>query len=247
MPILSPFATELPNASHDSKYSQPHSGGGAQYWATTGYAGPFRSDAVGFGHPLTALHNFTRACLGLSYEVHSEEPALSYASASYLSGDLRYGRSYFDRYPWNSWTGPSQPADRTFSFFGRQYEKGPRDAIFVLTGIFVFTVMRALVIRYALVPMGDFLLSRPTETSRQTATSRALAAKAARRHRRSVMRFAEQAWIAVWGTLSFTLSLSVAVREPYWTSELRLWADYPYNITSGLTKVRLPSWTWCLW
>lgn len=223
LPILAPFATELPNASHDSKH-------GNQFWSATGYAGPFRSDAVGFGHPLSALHNVTKACLGLSYEVRQVSSAFT---DSFHKSGLPYSPSYFDRYPWNSWL--SHETHTTTHIFSRQYEKGAKDAFAILTGILVFTVLRALTIRYILNPLGSFAIPSPTSASRSL--SRAKEARAHRLRRRTIQRFAEQAWVSLWGTLSFALSLFVASQEPYWNNESALWTSWPYTRVSGLTKV----------
>lgn len=224
LPILAPFATELPNASQNSKFTaSPHD----SYWTTTGYAGPFRSDAVGFGHPLTALHNLTRACLGLSYEVREEKTFNNFGS-SFLPDDLHYRQSYFDRYPWNSWL---SQADQESNFMNRKYQKGFKDVFFILTGIFVFTVLRALVVRYVLLPAAFYCV--PSSKERK---SNGAQAADERQKRRMCTRFAEQAWVSLWGIFSLTLSLYVASQEPYWTSELALWSGWPVREMSGLSK-----------
>jgi acyl-CoA-dependent ceramide synthase len=229
LPILAPFATDLPNASHDSKQ------GGANYW-TTGYAGPFRSDAAGFGHPLTALHNFTRACLGLSYRV--VDPSSTFDDSLFHHSDnLRFGHSYVDRYPWNSWTSYQQVQKKT-NFLEATYRKGLRDIFLVMTGILLFTVIRALAIRYIFVPLGrQVVSSRPiasTGSSRLDAKERK---KWRKERRKSVVRFSEQAWSVLYYICSISLGLFVAHSEPYWMNEAAIWSQWPYAELSGLTKV----------
>lgn len=117
------------------------------------------------------------------------------------------------------------------SFWVRKYEKGFKDVWFVMTGILIFTVLRALVVRHLLAPLASVVIPPAKRTN-----SRVEDAKAIRQRRRMCMRFAEQAWIVIWGTVSLGLSLFVASREPYWGSELALWTDWPYRQLTGLTK-----------
>jgi acyl-CoA-dependent ceramide synthase len=216
----------MPNASHDSK--------NGNYW-TTGYAGPFRSDAAGFGHPLTALHNFTRACLGLSYAV-PEYKTLDGTSLHH--DDLRFGHSYVDRYPWNSWTSHQSRKERTGLLEGT-YFKGSKDVFLILTFILVITMFRALAIRYVLLPLGRRIVADEafvkTGNARLDEAGRRKWRKSKRKH---ITRFAEQFWSVAYYTCSLSLSLYVAHSEPYWMNEVAVWAQWPYKELTGLTKVR---------
>ncbi|UZJ56584.1 hypothetical protein CBS101457_005904 [Exobasidium rhododendri] len=226
LPILAPFATDLPNASHDSKQA------GAAYW-TTGYAGPFRSDAAGFGHPLTALHNFTRACLGLSYQIKDTS---SVAGTTYLSDGMGYGSSYVDRYPWNSWTSYQTPKD--VGVLEGRYRNGLKDAFFVFTGILLFTILRALTIRYVFVPLGERVVK--SETMKNVGSSKqdeAVRRKWRKGRRKRVARFSEQAWTITYALFSFIFGLKVAHSEDYWMNETAIWSSWPYTNLSGLTKI----------
>ena len=218
----------MPNASHDSKQAS------ANYW-TTGYAGPFRSDAAGFGHPLTALHNFTKACLGLSYPVAD---ATLYGS-SHIPDDLRFGHSYVDRYPWNSWTSYQSP--KKTGLLEGTYKKGLKDTLFVMTGILIFTILRALAIQYVFVPLGKRVVS--SRAMNNTGTSRSDEAerrKWRKGRRKSVSRFAEQAWSASFYICSLSAGIYVAHSEPYWMNEAAIWSEWPYEELTGLTKVCRP-------
>lgn len=230
LPILAPFATDMPNASHNSKQSS------GNYW-TTGYAGPFRSDAAGFGHPLTALHNFTRACLGLSYAVPEYK---SLDGISLHHDDLRFGHSYVDRYPWNSWTSFQARKEKTGLLEGT-YLKGYKDVFFMLTFILVITMARALTIRYVLLPFGKRVVASPAASSlKKTGNTRqdeAEKRKWRKCRRKSITRFAEQFWSVIYYTCSLSLSIYVAHSEPYWMNEGAIWAQWPYKELSGLTKV----------
>jgi acyl-CoA-dependent ceramide synthase len=220
----------LPNASHDSKHV------GANYW-TTGYAGPFRSDAAGFGHPLTALHNFTRACLGLSYQIKDTS---SSEGTTFLADSMGYGFSYVDRYPWNSWTSYQAPPPKEVGFLERRYTNGRKDMLFVVTGILLFTVFRALAIRYVYVPLGKQVVQSEkinnTGHSRQDEAARKKWRKA---RRKSVARFSEQAWMITYALFSFIFGIKVAHSAGYWMNERAIWSNWPYAELSGLTKVSL--------
>lgn len=228
LPILAPFATDLPNASHDSKHRSD-----SNYW-TTGYAGPFRSDAAGFGHPLTALHNFTRACLGLSYSIPEDKPL---DGTTLLHDDLRFGHSYVDRYPWNSWTS-FQSRKEKVGLLEETYTKGAKDILFAFTFILLFTMVRALAIRYVLQPLGRLVVASPQVKKMGNNRLDEVERKRWRKGRRkSITRFAEQAWSATYYTCSLAFSIYVAKSEPYWLNEKLVWSQWPYTKLTGLTKV----------
>lgn len=208
LPNLAPFASDVPNASHDSKSLFFGSGASSAAWADL--AGPFRSEAAGFGHPLTALHTFTKACLGLSYPVRE-------AAAS--TPDLHLVAPAEPVEPWAWLVG--QP--------GILYSKGAKDILYVLTWILVWTALRAAVIRYILVPLGSRCVPHPPRAGRSALRARKLWEK-------SVMRFAEQGWCVVFYVASWSLGLHIARNSPYWLNSAGFWTGHPHVDLEGVVK-----------
>ncbi|SPO27599.1 related to LAG1 - longevity-assurance protein [Ustilago trichophora] len=214
LPSLAPFASDLPNASEKGAY---------QAWSNlVGEAaslGPFRSDARGFGHPLTALHNFTRACLGLSYPVphpSSSPVAALKHHAQRLAGDhsVRAG-------PWALLYGVP----------GYLYERGLNDALFVATLVLLFTLFRALWMKFVLLPLGEVAVpypKKPRKSERQSPEALNERAKALRTREKEVLRFAEQGFSLTYYTCSWSLGLYIASRESYWPlNTVEYWTNYP--------------------
>lgn len=218
LPSLAPFASDLPNASEK---------GGHQVWsdlasnlAGEASVGPFRSDARGFGHPLTALHNFTRACLGLSYAV--PDPASSPVAAfnhqaHRLAGDHPVHASA----PWALLAGVP----------GYLYERGLNDALFVGTLVLLFTLARALLMKYILLPLGEAAVphpKKPRRSERQSSEALNERAKALRTREKEVLRFAEQGFSLIYYTCSWSLGLYIASGESYWPlNTVEYWTNYP--------------------
>jgi acyl-CoA-dependent ceramide synthase len=122
------------------------------------------------------------------------------------------------------------------------YRKGGKDVLFVMTGILVFTALRALTVRYIFVPLGEKVVQ--SEAMNNVGSSRADEAvrrKWRKGRRKSVARFSEQAWTATYAFLSLSLGLYVAHSEPYWMNERAIWAEWPYHELTGLTKVSVES------
>jgi hypothetical protein len=209
LPSLAPFASDVPNASHNSKMRAGGAAGLNSIWeATTGAAGPFRSDAAGFGHPLSALHSFTRACLGLSYAVPDARKSPVSAAAHAAGLPLPQSHRSANSEPW-AWLvgGP-----------GVMYDKGIKDALFVLTGILVFTTLRAATIKHVLAPLGEHVTCPPDAPASAGSGARAVQKrkeKAARQKRATVQRFAEQGWNVIYYSASLSFGL-VSARCPRW-------------------------------
>ncbi|KAJ9480085.1 putative Ceramide synthase LAG1 (putative) [Pseudozyma hubeiensis] len=215
LPSLAPFASDLPNASER---------GGHQVWSDlVGEAaslGPFRSDARGFGHPLTALHNFTRACLGLSYPV--PDPSSSpIAAFKHQAHRLAGSHSVPATAPWALLSGIP----------GFLYERGLRDALFVGTLVLLFTLARALLMKFLLLPLGELAVphvKKPRKSERQSTDALNERAKALRTREKEVLRFAEQGFSLIYYSCSWSLGLLIASRESYWPLEtVEYWTNYP--------------------
>ncbi|PWN27608.1 LAG1-domain-containing protein [Jaminaea rosea] len=214
LPNLAPFASDVPNASHDLKSFFFGSGGGSAAWLE-GQAGPFRSEAAGFGHPLTALHTFTKACLGLSYAVR---PASSSSSAA--AQELPLGHPAPE--PWAWLVG--QP--------DTLYSKGAKDVLYVLTWILVWTALRAAVIRYMLVPLGTRWVTRPRPQPGKAHPS----LRDRKLWHKSVTRFAEQGWAVVFYIASWSLGLHIAHQSSYWLNPSGFWQGHPHLELEGIVK-----------
>lgn len=226
---MAPFASDMPNASHDSKNILAGSAGGsASSWRQSlniGQAGPFRSDAAGFGHPLTALHTFTKACLGLSYAHSTSSDAL--ADALHAAG-----------WPSGAEAGVAKLAEPWGWLFGQSdtvYAKGFKDALYVFTWVLIWTALRAAVMRYVLVPLGSRWVTRPKLSS-----SSSSAAVSRLRHRKvwekNTMRFAEQSWSVIFYAAYWSLGLNIAYHSPYWFQTAGLWTDHPHEELTGKVK-----------
>lgn len=214
LPSLVPFASDLPNASE--KGHQPFSELASELFRDS--VGPFRSDARGFGHPLTALHNFTRACLGLSYPV--PDPAISPVASFKHSLTNSYGSltpSQSTRQPWALLYGVP----------GYLYERGWKDALFVATLVVVLTLARALWMKYVLLPIGDLCVPIEKEARRSNKDA-GQRSKALRSREKKVLRFAEQGFSVTYYTCSWALGLYIASRESYWPLKtFEYWTNYP--------------------
>ncbi|CAO1613653.1 unnamed protein product [Parajaminaea phylloscopi] len=210
LPDLAPFASDVPNASHDSK-SMLMSSAGATWAHVVGQAGPFRSDAAGFGHPLTALHTFTRACLGLSYALPSSDPSQVSAAA----------------------TTPTQPEPWVW-LVGRSdtmYAKGPKDALYVLTWILIWTVLRAAFMRFLFAPLGARWVAKPRFTS---PTHRLRQLKV---WEKNITRFAERSWSVFFYSCYWSFGLYIAYHSDYWLDTSGFWTDHPHTQMQGIAKL----------
>ncbi|GAC73018.1 protein transporter [Moesziomyces antarcticus T-34] len=228
LPSLAQFATDLPNASEK---------GGHHLWSDLasnlvgGEAslGPFRSDARGFGHPLTALHNFTRACLGLSYPV--PDSASSPIAALKHQAHRMSGNASVRSGPWALLYGVP----------GYLYERGSKDALFVATLVLLFTLARALLMKYLLLPLGEVAVPHPKKlrkSASQSAEAVAEHAKSLRIREKEVLRFAEQGFSLVYYTCSWSLGLYIASRESYWPlNTIEYWTNYPQFRLEPLFKL----------
>ncbi|CAO1616977.1 unnamed protein product [Sympodiomycopsis kandeliae] len=223
LPNLAPFASDVPNASHDSKASLT----GSWQNLVVGQAGPFRSDAAGFGHPLSALHNFTRACLGLSYALPvadggNKNPIHTAAQAAGLS----YPTPAPDPEPWAWLIGQPETL----------YAKGMKDALYVCTWILLWTALRAAVIRHALVPLGCKYTARPdfSQDEEQRPGSKRL--RKIKQWEKNVMRFAEQSWAVIFYVVYWSLGLHIAYHSPYWFNTAGFWAGHPHTELEGIVK-----------
>lgn len=215
LPSLAPFASDLPNASQRGAH-HPWSG----LVGEAASLGPFRSDARGFGHPLTALHNFTRACLGLSYPV--PDPTSSpIAAFQHHAHRLARDHTLTATAPWALLSGIP----------GHLYERGRNDALFVATLVLLFTLARALLMKFVLLPLGELAVpypKKPRKSDRQSADALNDRAKALRTREKEVLRFAEQGFSLIYYTSSWSLGLVIASRESYWPLKTtEYWTDYP--------------------
>ena len=96
------------------------------------------------------------------------------------------------------------------------YDKGAGDWAFVFTWVLVFTLLRAILMRFIFTPIFLFVAPNPTP--------------------RAATRFAEQAWSAFYYSISFAIGVRIAVNSPYWRDIGELWADYPQRQSDGLFK-----------
>lgn len=196
LPSLAPFATELPNASHNSKESSR--------WLSTGSVGPFRSDALGFGHPLSALHNFTRACLRLSYSTSKATQDLSHHHIAHFAYHDVTHTSFNPGWIEALQHYGVEETDGYFGFLTKKYAKGPKDVFVIATGIFLFTILRAATMKFLLIPLAATLIKDETTRSNLDSHGRRLARK---ERRRKIARFSEQAWMALYCFINFCFGL----------------------------------------
>ena len=223
LPSLSQFASDLPNASEKS---------GHQLWSgLVGEAaslGPFRSDARGFGHPLTALHNFTRACLGMSYPV-----------PDYSSSPIAALKHQAQRFSSDASSVRSAPWALLYGVPGYLYERGLNDALFVGTLVLLFTLFRAVWMKYVLLPLGEIAVPYPKKPRKSRSSPEALneRAKALRTREKEVLRFAEQGFSLTYYACSWSLGLYIASHESYWPfNTVEYWTNYPQYQLSPLFK-----------
>ncbi|SNX86066.1 related to LAG1 - longevity-assurance protein [Melanopsichium pennsylvanicum] len=211
LPLLSQFASDLPNASEKGAYPS---------WSNLvgeSNLGPFRSDARGFGHPLTALHNFTRACLGLSYPV--PDPTISPIAA------LKHQAQH--PFPPTSAVSSTRPWALLSGVPGYLYERGSKDALFVCTLVLLFTLFRAVWMKYILLPLGELAVPHPNK-SRKNAANFDDRAKALRTRQKEVLRFAEQGFSLTYYACSWSLGLYIASQQSYWPlNTVEYWSNYP--------------------
>ncbi|KDN40447.1 LAG1-domain-containing protein [Tilletiaria anomala UBC 951] len=225
LPQLSPYDADVPNASHDyttsSTYSRIFS------------AGPFKSDAAGFGHPLSALHWVTKAFLGLSYPVaggrFADVVQKTQRHVGGAAGLWSIGSSSVSDASGRAWEWLLEPANQL-------YDKGPADLLYVLTWVLIWTAVRAAIIKHVLIPLGNrWVVKRvvpPCKAHRKETQE-----QVARLNDKSVLRFAEQGWCVLFYVPSLSLSLWVASRQPYWPLKTEhLWIGYPHAQIDGLTK-----------
>ncbi|SPO37159.1 related to LAG1 - longevity-assurance protein [Pseudozyma flocculosa] len=232
-PSLAQFASDLPNASERG----PHY---LQQYAQNpafGAAGPFRSDARGFGHPLTALHNFTRAALGLSYPV----PDAKQSPIAALKHQA------FETFGHGSWAKKQEPWAFMGTVEGYVYARGLKDVLIVATMVLVFTALRAILMKYILLPMGEHCVPAVQDGGKKAAAASGSSAvvsesravgKARRTRDKEVLRFAEQGFSLIYYVCSWSMGLYIASRESYWpmkTSEY--WTHYPTATLDGLNKL----------
>lgn len=180
-----------------------------------GQAGPFRSDAAGFGHPLTALHTFTRACLGLSYALPSQNQPAEHLRSFFDSVDPR---SRPEAWAW-LWGQPNT-----------LYGKGLKDALYVMTWVLIWTALRAAFIRFILSPLGSRWVAKPPPTS----TSHRLRQRKV--WEKNITRFAERSWSVIFYTCYWSLGLYIAYHSPYWFNTAGFWIDHPHVELEGIAK-----------
>ncbi len=232
LPQLTPYDADVPNASEQSASA-------GRILSNLVGVGPFKSNAAGFGHPLTALHWFTSACLGLSYELPSSPSDKLQQGVRRTVGGSATGKTPF------SWL--LEPLNKS-------YGKGPADILLALTAAVAWTAIRALVINYVLLPLGERWVVRQRSSggggggggaSRKAAGSGGQGQSKAERIRaenkateKAVMRFAEQAWCVCFWLPSLSVGLWTASRQPYWPFHTEhFWIGYPHSKLDGLSKV----------
>ncbi|RYF10671.1 MAG: hypothetical protein EOO77_21040, partial [Oxalobacteraceae bacterium] len=84
--------------------------------------------------------------------------------------------------------------------------KGIDDAYFVLTGILLFTMLRAFMMSFVYTPIGRSQgITKP----------------------KALMRFAEQAWGFTFALTSWSCGMILFYRSPYWLDMDAFYANYP--------------------
>lgn len=200
---------------------------GSWHNLVVGQAGPFRSDAAGFGHPLSALHKFTRACLGLSYALPT--PSRNTDDALHTAAQAA-GLSFL--------TPQTEPWAWLIGTPGSFYAKGLKDALYVCTWILIWTALRAAVIRYALVPLGCRWTAKPLPPRQGETRSGSRQLRKTKQWEKNVTRFAEQSWSVIFYVIYWSLGLHIAYHSPYWLNTSGFWADHPHTQLEGIVKVR---------
>jgi len=96
------------------------------------------------------------------------------------------------------------------------YNKGAGDWPFVMAWILLFTLLRAILMRFVFRPFFHHFAPHPT--------------------RRTATRFAEQAWSVWYYSISFAIGLWIVLESPYWRDLSEMWAAYPQIENSGIFK-----------
>lgn len=117
---------------------------------------------------------------------------------------------------------PQQPYTAKFFFLSHfnphtnLYNKGHGDWPFVTTWILLFTLLRAILMRFFFQPFFLHFAPHPTP--------------------RAATRFAEQAWTVWYCSISFAIGLWIVLESPYWGDLSEMWAAYPQIENSGIFK-----------
>lgn len=127
---------------------------------------------------------------------------LSVLGATHLFVDQPYTAKFFSLSHFNPST--------------RLYNKGPGDWPFVTTWVLSFTLLRAILMRFAFEPFFHRFAPHPT--------------------RHAATRFAEQAWSVFYCTISFVIGLYIVLTSPYWGDMREMWANYPQIESDGSFK-----------
>jgi len=96
------------------------------------------------------------------------------------------------------------------------YSKGPGDWPFVFTWVLIFTLLRAVFMRFLFTPFFNHFAPHPT--------------------RRSATRFAEQAWNVTYYSISFLVGLHIVRGSKHWNDIREVWSDYPQAEADMLFK-----------
>lgn len=188
-----------------------------------GQAGPFRSEATGFGHPLSALHTFTRACFGLSYAIPEQT----------FSGELTIDAS-------QAWShiGSTQPATDNWTWLipqsGLLYSKGVKDILLVFTWILLWTALRAALMRFVFLPLGSRWVAKPNMSEEKSGSARQLRKEA--EYQKAITRFAEQCWSVVFYIEDWSFGMYLAYHSDYWLDTTGFWTEQPLKELPGLAK-----------
>lgn len=114
---------------------------------------------------------------------------------------------------------------------GFLYERGLRDTLFVGTLVLLFTLARALLMKFLLLPLGELAVphvKKPRKSERQSSEALNERAKALRTREKEVLRFAEQGFSLIYYSCSWSLGLLIASRESYWPLKtVEYWTNYP--------------------
>ncbi|KAI1623124.1 acyl-CoA-dependent ceramide synthase [Exophiala viscosa] len=89
------------------------------------------------------------------------------------------------------------------------------DIFFVFYWIIVFTGLRCAVMDYVLGPLASYL---------------------GLKKRKPKVRFAEQAWIVLYNTTSWSIGMCIMYNSDYWLNLRGLWRDWPIREMDGLAK-----------
>lgn len=110
------------------------------------------------------------------------------------------------------------------------YERTPYDLCFAVTWGLVLLIVRTVLMRAILLPLGQACVQKPRSMSKRDVKSH-------ERFRRKVHRFAEQGWILILYATSLVLVVTVSRRQPFWPwKPEQLWLKYPRTTMDALTK-----------